>query len=378
MTYTIEELEKMMRKNGGNLNLSYTQITSLPDNLKVRGSLYLRNTKITSLPDNLAVGDNLDLYGTPITTLPDNLAVGGGLWLNNTQITSLPDNLTVGGGLDLTGTKITSLPDNLTVSGWLDLSNTKITSLPDNLTVGGWLWLNNTQITSLPDNLTVGGNLYLSGTPITSLPDNLTVGGRLDLNYTPITSLPDNLTVGGDFDLGRTKITSLPDSLAVGLSVLSKSARIRNSKNYKHLQNGDYVEGNYLFADRILTHVKHAKKIGEYTFYVGKIPGKNVLFDGKYYAHCKTFREGVRDVEFKRASDRGAEQYRSLTLDSEVTKDEAITMYRVITGACQQGTDAFVNSLRDTKDRYTVREMISITEGQYGARTFESFFARNN
>ena len=298
MTYTIEQLEQMMRENGGDLDL--------------------RGTKITSLPDNLTVGGNLYLYGTPITKLPDNLTVGGSLYL----------------------------------------SRTKITSLPDNLTVGGSLWLNNTQITSLPDNLAVGGSLWLNNTQITSLPDNLTVGGNLDLRDTQITSLPDNLTIGG--------------------RVISCDDQIKNREHYKRLQNGDYAEGNYLFADRILTHVKHAKKIGGYTFYVGKIPGKNVLFDGKYYAHCKTFREGVRDIEFKRASDRGAEQYRSLTLDSEVTKDEAITMYRVITGACQQGTDAFVNSLRDTKDRYTIREMISITEGQYGARTFESFFARNN
>ena len=203
-----------------------------------------------------------------------------------------------------------------------------------------------------------GGSLWLNNTKITSLPDNLKVRGSPDLSGTPITTLPDNLTVGGGLDLSNTKI--------------------KNRDHYNRLQNGDYVEGDYLFADGILTHVKRAKKIGEYTFYVGKIPGMNVVFDGKYYAQCKTFREGVRDIEFKRASDRGAEQYRPLTLDSEVSKDEAITMYRVITGACQQGTESFVGSLRDTKDRYTIREMISITEGQYGARTFESFFARNN
>ena len=294
MTYTIEQLEQMMRENRDNLNLS--------------------NTKITSLPDNLTVG--------------------GWLYLSNTKITSLPDNLTVGGWLDLRGTKITSLPDNLTVGGGLDLRGTKITSLPDNLTIGGSLWLNNTSISSLPDNLTVGGNLDLRGTLITSLPDNLKVGDRI--------------------------------------------ISCENLGHYTRLQNGDYVEGKYLFADGILTHVKRAKKIGEYTFYVGKIPGMNVVFDGKYYAHCETFSEGVRDIEFKRASDRGSDQYRSLTLDSEVSKDEAITMYRVITGACQQGTESFVSSLETTKDRYTIREMISITQGQYGSRAFAEFFDRDN
>ena len=239
---------------------------------------------------------------------------------------------------------------------------------------GGNLYLSYTQITSLPDNLTVGGGLDLSNTKITSLPDNLTVGGILYLSNTKITSLPDNLAVGGSLDLRGTLITSLPDNLKVGGRIIS----YENLDHYTRLQNGDYVEGKYLFADGILTHVKRAKKIGEYTFYVGKIPGKNVVFDGEYYAHCKTFSDGVRDIEFKRASDRGAEQYRSLTLDSEVSKDEAITMYRVITGACQQGTESFVSSLRDTKDRYTIREMISITQGQYGSRTFAEFFEKND
>ena len=76
--------------------------------------------------NNLTVGGSLDLSGTNITSLPDNLTVGGYLDLSGTNITSLPDNLTVGGSLDLRGTNITSLPDNLTVGGSLDLRGTKI------------------------------------------------------------------------------------------------------------------------------------------------------------------------------------------------------------------------------------------------------------
>ncbi|MFA5153661.1 MAG: hypothetical protein WC554_13965 [Clostridia bacterium] len=89
-----------------------------------------------------------------------NITVKGDLYLSNTKITRLPDNLTVNGGLYLRNTKITSLPDNLTVNGGLDLSNTNITSLPDNLTVKGNLYLSNTNITSLPDSLKVKGKIY--------------------------------------------------------------------------------------------------------------------------------------------------------------------------------------------------------------------------
>ena len=243
-----------------------------------------------------------------------------------------------GGGLDLRGTPITHLPDNLTVGGGLDLRGTPITHLPDNLTVGGWLYLSGTPITQLPDNLTVGGSLDLSGTPITKLPDNLTVGGSLYLRCTPITD---------------------------------KSAE---RKKVKKLHNGDYIAGRYLYADGILTHVKKKKNAGKYTLYIGKIKGRNVVSDGEYYAHCDSLREGIADLLFKQAKDRGAEQYRGLTLDSVVTVEEAATMYRVITGACRQGTENFIKSLKEPKEKYTIRECIDLTRGQYNSERFEEFF----
>ena len=97
--------------------------------LNVIGDLDLTRTNITALPDNLTVGGSLDLAGTKIKALPDNLTVGGSLYLSYTDITALPDNLTVGGSLDLAGTKIKALPDNLTVGGDLDLTGTKIKAL---------------------------------------------------------------------------------------------------------------------------------------------------------------------------------------------------------------------------------------------------------
>ncbi len=285
-------------------------------------------------------------------------ASGGSLYLSNTPITSLPDNLTVGGSLYLSNTPITSLPDNLTVGGWLYLSNTPIASLPDNLTVGGSLDLRDTQITSLPDNLTVGGWLDLSGTPITSLPDNLTAGGWLDLSGTPITSLPDNLTVGGSLYLSGTQIAD-PE---------------RERSKVKKLQHGEYAEGEYLYADGILTHVKRVKRQAGYTFYIGKIKGKNVVSDGAHYAHCDSFRDGIADLLFKAAEDRGAEQYKEMSLGTSMTVPELAVMYRIITGACQQGTQHFINSLGELKERYTIEEVNEMTKGQYGHEQFAKFF----
>ena len=199
------------------------------------------------------------------------------------------------------------------------------------------------------------GNLDLSNTNITALPDNLTVGGWLCLSGTNITALPDNLTVGGWLDLSDTNIT--------------------NPNNYKKLNEGDYVPKRYIVADGNLTHIKSKRTLPNgYTYYHGKIKGTNVLTDGEFYSHCKSIKDGMRDIAFKKLKDRGQKQFKNLTLDSVLKTDDMINMYRIITGACQQGTENFVNSLGRLKSEYTVREAIEITKGQYHANIFEDFF----
>ena len=176
----------------------------------------------------------------------------------------------------------------------------------------------------------------------------------MDLRGTSITALPDNLTVGGSLDLSGTSI---------------------KRKKVLYLHNGDYKDGRYLYADNILTHIKKKKTINGYTYFIGKIPEKNVVYDGRNYAHCSSLREGISDLLFKSASDRGADQYKNLALDTELTVDEMVAMYRIITGACKQGSKAFVDSLGDKiKDKYTIREAIDLTRGQYGSDRFSKFF----
>ena len=77
--------------------------------------------------DFRSAGGDIDISYSKITSLPNNLTVNGSLNLGNTPIRSLPNNLTVGGILNLAGSKIEVLPNNLTLShGYLDLRNTPL------------------------------------------------------------------------------------------------------------------------------------------------------------------------------------------------------------------------------------------------------------
>ena len=60
--WILEELEPEY-----NLDLEYTPISKLPDNLSVGGDLNLRYTPISKLPDNLSVDRDLYLSHTPIS-----------------------------------------------------------------------------------------------------------------------------------------------------------------------------------------------------------------------------------------------------------------------------------------------------------------------
>lgn len=80
----------------------------------------------------------------------------------------------------------------------------------------------------------------------------------------------------------------------------------------------------------------------------------------------------------KSVIDRRISDYENLTLDSVLPYKEAIQCYRVITGACSFGTRDFVtNRLREKKSEYKISEIISLTEGEYGNKSFKEFFNTN-
>ena len=103
---------------------------------------------------------------------------------------------------------------------------------------------------------------------------------------------------------------------------------------------------------------------GEITYIVEK--------DG-VYSHGKTIKEARESFIYK-ISNRDTSAFGNMTLDTVVSFEEAVKMYRAITGACEAGTKHFVGGLRELKPRYTIAEIIELTEGQFGATDFKNFF----
>ena len=99
-----------------------------------------------------------------------------------------------------------------------------------------------------------------------------------------------------------------------------------------------------------------------------------IVQDGDVYSHGSTIQEAKDSLIYK-ISNRDTSKFDNYTFETELTLKEAIEMYRVITGACESGTRYFVETvLTDKKEKYTVQEVITLTQGQYNHEKLVEFF----
>lgn len=135
-----------------------------------------------------------------------------------------------------------------------------------------------------------------------------------------------------------------------------------------------YIKADDIFQQLVERkgNVCHVKNIGsdKITYLVTDGNGK--------WAHGDTIREAKADLIYK-ISNRDKSKYEGWTMQTEVSFEEAIEAYRVITGACSAGTRGFVERVlpeSEKHDRYTIAEVVELTKGQYGHETFKEFFEK--
>lgn len=70
---------------------------------------------------------------------------------------------------------------------------------------------------------------------------------------------------------------------------------------YKDKENiyieGDYKDSKYIYADGHISFITRKKIINGYTYYKGLFRNKNVITNGKYYANCEDFKQGVKKMQ---------------------------------------------------------------------------------
>jgi hypothetical protein len=136
-----------------------------------------------------------------------------------------------------------------------------------------------------------------------------------------------------------------------------------------------FAAAGFSFADGILARIVSQRGNVARVVICGKTEVSYVVTDGEgNYSHGDTLDEAREDLMVKRTS-KDLSQFKSWTLDKEVSKSGAIMAYRSITGACRKGTRHWLEQHK-TPEKITVSEIIKITEGAYRADIFKKFFAK--
>ena len=411
---TKEEFEKLIDKKlieeegklvcDGNLGLSFREdITELPDNLKVLGYLTIKKSGVTKLPKGLDVGCFLEISETDIEELPEDTMLGGSLYANNMKKPfSFPKKMKVNGYFNCKHTTIKRMPEELYVENdcnfsestfdnypkvievgyGLDLCKTNITELPEGLKeVYGSFDINNTNITKLSDNLVVHNSIFLCNTQIEELPKGLIVGSWLNLCNTKLRDYSNLHKVCSRFIINKGKYEKIKDSLVKHEISYDDGDVIffTFEPNYKGAyifenENGKFIDVDGIFGKIIeqkgnVYHIRLGNR--KYITYL--------VTDGEgHWSHGGNLECAKDDLIFK-ITDRNKSDYENLTLDSELSFEDAIMCYRVITGACSFGTRDFIEHRlgENKKAKYTIKEIIELTEGEYGNTTFKNFFYRD-
>ena len=140
---------------------------------------------------------------------------------------------------------------------------------------------------------------------------------------------------------------------------------------YYTLYNHEFIEVQII--DDIKTIILNRKKNVIKGVFLDSLNPCYVVEKDGIYSHGATLKEAKDSLIYK-ISNRDTSMYKDYTLDTVVTFEEAIKMYRVITGACEAGTKDFVEHLTKKKKKYTIQEIVTATPGQYGSDTFREFF----
>ena len=222
------------------------------------------------------------------------------------------------------------------------------------------------------------GDLVINETgifPYTKVTGSLCIYSSASL--AALTSVGVSLSIQPSAKLEAPALTSVGGTLYIQPSAKLEAPKvIYNDKNALALcrksLNDSFAKNGFVLADGILAKLISRRGPVSRVIICGKNEISYLVTDGENYAHGKTLKEARESLIYKITS-RDTSEFKVWRLDEIVTKRDAIRAYRAITGACEAGVRTWMEQ-RKTPESISIKDIIKLTEGSYGAREFKEFF----
>lgn len=138
----------------------------------------------------------------------------------------------------------------------------------------------------------------------------------------------------------------------------------------------EWIKQGYVNADGINKKLISKKKIGNIeVFEVEEFLDRSSSFvvkKGNVFSHGKTIKEAKDSLKYK-ISSRDTSEFKKWKKEDIKRVDDLIRAYRVITGSCEFGVKQFCETQK-LKGKYSINEVIKLTEGKFGNKQFSEFF----
>ena len=206
-----------------------------------------------------------------------------------------------------------------------------------------WLKKNGTSFTVEDGRVYVDGKLIIPSGAVVNLPALAEVSGYVDVSENAKFTAPALVTIW--HVAYNTEMFGHSVNVYDGIGTVTVSEKTHDGITIRSCRKAQFTDG---------------KLVGEKMFVVSK---------GEHNAHGGTLSAALSDLAYKTA-DRDLSQYQNMPGETVKTPDEWATVYRVITGACQMGTEAFIKQQGGLKEAYTLSEIVNITRGAYGSDRF--------
>ena len=306
---------------------------------KVTGSLCIYSSAKLEAPALTSVGADLSIQ--PSAKLAALTSVGGHLYIQPSAKLEAPALTSVGGHLSIQPSAKLEAPALTSVGGTLSIQPSA--SLAALTSVGVSLYIYSSAKLEAPALTSVGADLYIQPSAKLEAPALTSVGGTLYIQ--PSAKLEAPKVIYNDKN---------------ALALCRKSL------------NDSFAKNGFVLADGILAKLISRRGPVSRVIICGKNEISYLVTDGENYAHGKTLKEARESLIYKITS-RDTSEFKVWRLDEIVTKRDAIRAYRAITGACEAGVRTWMEQ-RKTPESISIKDIIKLTEGSYGAREFKEFF----
>lgn len=177
-----------------------------------------------------------------------------------------------------------------------------------------------------------------------------------------MTTIREGVTLSATGSLDLYNLTTIPESVTLSSGGHLKTNQINQKWRGKRLRSVD------CFLMEVLSSVEFDGTTLHNCRYFGETVACRVAEMSGVFAHGKTAKEAVSDVKFKLA------QRDIPTVVEEIKRTEKVTpfQYRIITGACSEGTRQFCELYNfEYTEEIPLADFMKLIPGYYGFEAFQ-------